>query len=554
MQSGSFLPLNQSIRTISANLIHFLQLHSFLFFHLIQRCLCLVLPPTEDNDDDDSEEQSDEEARDERDQPAQNCLLFFGHRLLFWVFWFCVVCEDSVVTTTGMELLAGVRMTDLIMHVVLCVWILSSPTATNSSVSAVVAGDSTTTANTASFPLSPTTNSYDPRTSLSKWMSTTAICGSVVMMCPDMDVNSGAMGVVNVIRRGSLPSSSVDPSTSIHTTFVTSYSVPHHSPPFAVDVHRTCGSLLSLDASSFLICRTLQPALDECLETKAVKLLESVTPKNRKSADGFISSLASDSDEYSTDFIQSLMVLISSPSQAIIATAMKMLQFLIIFCSPKIRLTLVKADLIPQLIITLNPLSLPFDNAVDIHNNLMITIIHSLWLSTLDNLARLKIDDPNEQKSVHKTIFQQVVTPSEQYIRHLCVNCFSIIDGTQSRIFLSLLVHLLQICPYYQPTMDFLLNMPIFLTIPSYLTFFEADRSIWDFLNLMVDAQREWNKTRGVVRQMVKKMHSMLRMEGIEDAMEEKLQNDETSTFGEWIVSYSIEWNNLLGINIPKHE
>ncbi|KAK2958191.1 hypothetical protein BLNAU_6895 [Blattamonas nauphoetae] len=43
-------------------------------------------------------------------------------------------------------------------------------------------------------------------------------------------------------------------------------------------------------------------------------------------------------------------------------------------CSAKVHLTLVKANMIPQLIHALNPHSLSFAEAVDIHLNLMKTI------------------------------------------------------------------------------------------------------------------------------------------------------------------------------------
>ncbi|KAK2954629.1 hypothetical protein BLNAU_10480 [Blattamonas nauphoetae] len=204
----------------------------------------------------------------------------------------------------------------------------------------------------------------------------------------------------------------------------------------------------------------IQPSLDVSLEAKAVEFLKSVNPYDDTSADAFITGLASISEEYLTDFVQSMMVLFSSPSQVITTATMKMLRTLIDWCSPKIRLALFKADLIPQLINTLNILSLSFTEAIDIHTCLMKTITRSLSLTTPDGLRYLRITDRNEQQSVHETVLQQVLTSSEKYICHLCLNRFSIIDGDQSWDFVDLLARLLRICPYYQSTMDFVLNMP----------------------------------------------------------------------------------------------
>ncbi|KAK2944952.1 hypothetical protein BLNAU_20128 [Blattamonas nauphoetae] len=135
----------------------------------------------------------------------------------------------------------------------------------------------------------------------------------------------------------------------------------------------------------------------------------------------------------STDFVQSIGVLISSASQAITTAAMKMLDNLIMNMSAQVRLSLVKADLLPQLITTLNPLSLSFAEAVDIHTCLMETITYSLWLATPFDLPLLALTDDNEQQTVPETIFQQVLVPSEKYIWHLSVIRISIISHSGFR-------------------------------------------------------------------------------------------------------------------------
>ncbi|KAK2942005.1 hypothetical protein BLNAU_23089 [Blattamonas nauphoetae] len=296
----------------------------------------------------------------------------------------------------------------------------------------------------------------------------------------------------------------------------------------------------------------LQPELDNALEAKAVKLLLFVTQKRHRLADTFLGSLASPSDDSLTTFIQCIVVLISSASKRIITTTKEMLYSLFSNCSPHVRLALVKADLIPQLISTLNPLSLSFVETVDIHVYLMKIIWFSLGLSTPVGLEQLQIEDNDEQQAVHETIFQQVLSPYEQYFGLLCVNRCSIVDVEQSRYFLNLLATLLEISPHHQPTMELVLNMPVFLTIPSYLTFFDSERSIWSFLYEMVDIQREWNTKGGVVGQMWRRMHRMLRKEGIEDVMEEKLRNAQNGNYADSIVVCSSAWNNQLGMNLPE--
>ncbi|KAK2946525.1 hypothetical protein BLNAU_18567 [Blattamonas nauphoetae] len=298
----------------------------------------------------------------------------------------------------------------------------------------------------------------------------------------------------------------------------------------------------------------LQPVLDASLEAKAKTLLESVENGLEDSADDFLKRFASSSDDSSTDFIQSIVVLISSPNRAITTSAMELMESLTLWCSADILLLLVKADLIPQIVKTLNPLSLSFSEALDIHMCLMKVIQYSFWLATPDGLEQLGIEDDDRQQAGHEMVFQQVLVPSEKYISHLCVKCSSLVDGDQSRRFLALLAQLLWICPYYQPAMEFVLHMPVFITIPSCLTFFENDHAIWYFLYYMVDAQRRWNKQGGAVRQMGTTVLRKLRMEGIEGVVERKLQNDQNEYDGSLTVDNSIILSNLLGMNLPEQE
>ncbi|KAK2956459.1 hypothetical protein BLNAU_8513 [Blattamonas nauphoetae] len=274
---------------------------------------------------------------------------------------------------------------------------------------------------------------------------------------------------------------------------------------------------------SLIAHMNFQPVLDDSLAAKSVKLLDSVIPENEQSTNIFLRSLSSSSDDYFTEFINSMILLVSSTSQSITVAAIKILDILVTHSSPQVRFSLVKADLVPQLITTLNFQSVLFTEAADIHVHLL-KILHSfIWISTPDTL---KNTHDNEQKAVHETVLTQVLVPSEKYIWHLCVNRYSIIHGGLASDFMIFLDALLQVSPYYQPTMDFVLDMPVVLTIPSCLAFIEADRTIWTFLHELVEPQREWNRRGGNERPMWNEVLRMLRTEGIEDVIEQKLKTD----------------------------
>ncbi|KAK2950837.1 hypothetical protein BLNAU_14255 [Blattamonas nauphoetae] len=298
-------------------------------------------------------------------------------------------------------------------------------------------------------------------------------------------------------------------------------------------VHEKAVVFQSLVATS-----KLQPELDAALEAKAVNVIRSVDLADDKSTDAFLSSFGHIADESFNNFVQCIFVLLSSANKAITTATMGLLHFLSVLCSAEVRLALVNADLMPQLIISLNPLSLSFVEADNIHTYLILIIRQCLLLAAPLGLARLGIEDDDEEQTVHKTVLQQVLVTSES--REL------------SRHFLELLAFPLEICSSDQPTMDFVLHLPVVLTIPSYLVFFETETSTWNFMTLIIRTQREWNTLGGKGRQMWETVQRMLRMEGIEDVNAGKLRHNQQDFIGGNIVENSIEWNNLQGMNIPR--
>ncbi|KAK2953279.1 hypothetical protein BLNAU_11742 [Blattamonas nauphoetae] len=147
----------------------------------------------------------------------------------------------------------------------------------------------------------------------------------------------------------------------------------------------------------------LQPGFDDTLETKAVKFLESVYEVDEESADAFLGNFGETSDDSPTDFVQSIVVLLSSSSQAITTATMKMLKNVVYYCSAEVLLPLVEADLIPQLINTLHPLSLSPTEAVDIPTSLISVISDSLRLATPYGLEEQVIEDDHQEQAIHET-------------------------------------------------------------------------------------------------------------------------------------------------------
>ncbi|KAK2956336.1 hypothetical protein BLNAU_8703 [Blattamonas nauphoetae] len=254
-------------------------------------------------------------------------------------------------------------------------------------------------------------------------------------------------------------------------------------------------------------------------------------------------------------------------------------------CSAKLRLALIKADLIPQLVITLNTLSLSFVEKADIHINLMNSITWSIWLASPEGLTQLEIEDHHGQQAARETKqteasdhFDQFLTPlwptntvwilSRQSPSIVAALSFTFAatlsllpNGSDPSLpFIAVCVDVIaaqdiHVLPHLPSAFWIsLAHQLVNLTTPSWLALFEPEGSVGTFLELMGDTQWEWNRTRGDERQMKKTVHRMLQMEGIEDVIDEKLRNRKNRFFVGWLDKASIRWNNLLGMNLSKVE
>ncbi|KAK2961187.1 hypothetical protein BLNAU_3955 [Blattamonas nauphoetae] len=212
-------------------------------------------------------------------------------------------------------------------------------------------------------------------------------------------------------------------------------------------------------------------------------------------------------------------------------------------------MNLISVDLIPQIFIALNPLSLSFADAEDIHACL-ISIVNSAVLLGTPHLREILTNEHNhDQQRVHETVLQQLLVPSEAYLRNLCTNRHSIIDGRLSAEFMTLLADIILISPFCRPIMDFVVNMPVVLTITSSLTFFNNDGSIHIPLTVLSSSMEKWNEQCRDVRRTWPTIVRSLRMEGMDNVTEQRMHNNREGMIGQEVANNSIKLSNLQGMN-----
>ncbi|KAK2961992.1 hypothetical protein BLNAU_3048 [Blattamonas nauphoetae] len=261
------------------------------------------------------------------------------------------------------------------------------------------------------------------------------------------------------------------------------------------------------------------------------------------------SSLDEDLDEFS----DSIVTLVSIHNHEIIKATLFMLNRFIGNCSHPLVLKLIRTDLIPHIFTSLNPLSLSFADNKEIHDSLIRTLFSLLRHSFPNPLIGQRLAQSSEQQAIVDTVLIRVLIPSEGYIHHVCVNRHSMNDPDHSFELMTLLGRLFRISAYNQPAMDFVLKLPVFLSITSAITLCDHDMSVWHFLFETRRTQEEWNKKGRNVRQYARIVLRCMRMEGFEDVIEQMLERDPRGDGGDILAYVGIQLNPFLPMNLPKH-
>ncbi|KAK2946523.1 hypothetical protein BLNAU_18565 [Blattamonas nauphoetae] len=315
----------------------------------------------------------------------------------------------------------------------------------------------------------------------------------------------------------------------------------------------------SISERSSIYCSLVQmvkneEALDPSLEDKAVSFFNLVKPDTANDVDSFVSGIVPSSlPESSRDFVGSIVELISGHSKPVLNTAMAFVGRIVFRSSDNTILKLVKDGLIQKLISCLDLFSLSFIDAEYIHTSLLSIIYESLWIST-ERKETLKLNDANEQLNIRETVHNQVLLPSEAYIRHLCSNSYSFRNRDQSFQYMILLPRLLDVSPYHPATMEFVQNLHVCVTLTSAMAFFDFNVAICGSLLVLTTTQLTRRNASGQVLERHHILFRSLKMEGIEDIIEQWLKNDIGGDNGQEIATTDIKWNNMLGMNVKKLE
>ncbi|KAK2951217.1 hypothetical protein BLNAU_13833 [Blattamonas nauphoetae] len=296
---------------------------------------------------------------------------------------------------------------------------------------------------------------------------------------------------------------------------------------------------------------------DSALQDRAAQFLKCLEPKWRDKpdhADNLVTDLVPSSDGSHSGFIDSIVILLSSPHSSIVEATMSFLNKTTTQSSPAIRKGLVESDLINKLLATVRPHTLPLSGNDEIFNNLTKIIGNSIYLASPKSLSSLHITTSVDKQYYREMIFQKVVIASGQFVSFLISNRYSL-DEDLLFSFMSLLATGLRISLFHRPTLEFVLASPIAMTLSSCLSFFEDDHVLWMTLNSIQHLLKEWEEECLEVVQSGKRILHALFSEGFEDTLEHLVMNDKGGDDGRSVDDYcrSVTRRSHLSRMAPTH-
>ncbi|KAK2943245.1 hypothetical protein BLNAU_21817 [Blattamonas nauphoetae] len=290
--------------------------------------------------------------------------------------------------------------------------------------------------------------------------------------------------------------------------------------------------------------------VDDESSKKAKDLFVQIGNTYSPNSDDFIRGLVPSSHaESAKEFVTSMVVLTSSANQIPVPETLDLLIDLIMSSSSNVHLSLINLNLVPQLLSSLNPQSLSFEDAPDVVLFVASLLSQLLQISSPHSLIKLEIENNWDRSALHDTTLAHLLVPSEGFIRHVCLNRPSFEEKEISLIFMSLLMQILHISPYHPPTMDFIQTLPIVLSIPSMLTSCPSDQSKFYCLTDLLAEQTECIKRDGSNRRSNTIVARFLANEGFSDVLEQMMMADEEGDSGSYIVACSISLSCMFGIN-----
>ncbi|KAK2961659.1 hypothetical protein BLNAU_3457 [Blattamonas nauphoetae] len=291
---------------------------------------------------------------------------------------------------------------------------------------------------------------------------------------------------------------------------------------------------------------------DNALQDRTVQFLKSLEPMwDAPLAEKLITDLIPSSPGSPSGFIDSIVILLSSPHSTIVATAFSYLCKITDSTSIEGQSRLVKSDIVSKAFTTIQPHTLSIAGNEEIFDNLIGIIGNCVKLAFPFFLEELGITEAVDQFNHREMIFQKVVIPSSQFVTFLISNRYTL----SGDLFTSVVSHLhaiIDIGPFHCPTLEFVLASPIVMALSSCLSIVEDNGCLWNFLTKIHDSLDDWRREGTEVIQSGKQMTQALISEAMEATLEQMMKHDKDGIYSYGIANHCDSISLLLGSNMKR--
>ncbi|KAK2954505.1 hypothetical protein BLNAU_10525 [Blattamonas nauphoetae] len=317
-------------------------------------------------------------------------------------------------------------------------------------------------------------------------------------------------------------------------------------------------SELSLEDKSTIYCSLVALVkegyrFNNALEDKTVHFLKNLAPiwYNRQFTATLVTGLVPSSSDSPSDFVESVLTLLTSPHSTVIEAALSFLNTIVCFSVPAVKLLYVKSDLITNVLTIVQPHTLPIAGNEEIFDNFIAIVSSLTYLIDPSFLKKLRITDAVDKDSHREIIFQKVIIPSYQFVTFLITNRH-ILNRHLFGSFMDELNTFLQISPFHRPMLEFVLASPIVLVFSSCISSLGNRDFLHTLLRNIDYSLKEWQKEGGEVVHSRKRMMQALFSEGFEDTLDQMLLYGEDGTFRNYVVTDCRSILQLMGENVTE--
>ncbi|KAK2960662.1 hypothetical protein BLNAU_4317 [Blattamonas nauphoetae] len=291
----------------------------------------------------------------------------------------------------------------------------------------------------------------------------------------------------------------------------------------------------------------------DALQDKTVQFLNSLEPIRffKKSADEFITKIASNNNDPFGEFVDSVVTILSSSHSSIVDAALSFSSRFYSTSSKPFQLQLMEADFLSRVLTSIQPQTRCISSQSSLHSSLISVLESSLSCASTNQLEILLHTTPIDEHSIRELIFHKVVFPSSPYLLSVCHSQRSL-SNRLSGSFMLIFGRLILISPLHRPTLEFVLTSPLLSTFSSCLSYVEHWIPLWTTLFEFDNSLKDWKNKGAEVVISGKQIIQALFAEGFEDTLEAILMHDEDGFYGVNIVTTCISVSQRLGSNVMR--